>query len=179
MVGRQWLINKVTECVARDQYHMDRDLILGHWNRNAITINVYDYQGVALFNESTEEYFANTMALLDKDVRNGLFRGHHTIFTKVRDRVPTFYGEHCEVENCLLADGCMIGGEVEDSVLFRQVTIAKGAEVEHCIIMNDTVVGEDCELEYVILDKNVTVTPGTRLVGTAKNPIIIRRGETV
>ena len=179
VVGRQWLISKVTECVARNQYHMDRDLILGHWNRNAISINVYDYNGVALFNESTEEYFANTMALLNKDIRDGLFNGHHTIFTKVRDRVPTYYGAKCEVENCLLADGCIIDGEVEDSVLFRQVTVAQGAEVEHCIIMNDAIIGEGAELKYVILDKNVTVTPGAKLIGTKKNPIIVKRGETV
>jgi glucose-1-phosphate adenylyltransferase len=64
-------------------------------------------------------------------------------------------------------------------VLFRQVTIAENAEVENCVIMNDSVVGAGAKLEYVILDKNVTVRPGARLVGTEKNPIIIKRGETV
>ena len=179
VVGREWLINKVAECVARDQYHMDRDLVLGQWNKGAISINVYEHEGVALYNESTEEYFANSMALLDKEVRNGLFYGHHTVDTKVRDRVPTYYGEDCEIENCLIADGCMLDGEVEDSVLFRQVTICKDAEVENCVIMNDSVVGEGAKLKYVILDKDVTVTPGAVLVGTKRNPIIIKRGETV
>ena len=68
---------------------------------------------------------------------------------------------------------------MEDSVLFRQVTICAGAEVENCVIMNDTVVGEGAKLKYAILDKDVTVTPGAVLVGTKKNPIIIKRGETV
>ena len=68
---------------------------------------------------------------------------------------------------------------MKDSVLFRNVTICQGAEVEDCVIMNDSVVGEGAELKYVILDKNVTVTPGSKLVGTAKCPIIIKRGETV
>ena len=45
--------------------------------------------------------------------------------------------------------------------------------------MNDSVVGPGCELKNVILDKNVTVTPGTRLMGTKANPIVIKRGETV
>ena len=142
-------------------------------------INVYEYNGVALYNESTEEYFANSMALLKKEVREGLFGGHHAIFTKVRDRVPSYYGENCEIENCLVADGCFLEGEAEDSILFRQVTICEGAEVENCVIMNDAVIGAGAELEYVILDKNVTVRPGARLIGTEKNPIIIKRGETV
>ena len=51
--------------------------------------------------------------------------------------------------------------------------------VKHCVIMNDSVVGEGAELKYVILDKNVTVTPGAKLIGTKTNPIIVKRGETV
>ncbi len=179
VVGRKWLIEKVEELVAHDKYHMDRDLVLGQWNKGNLSINIYEYNGVALYNESTEEYFANSMALLCKKTRDGIFNGHHSIFTKVRDRVPTYYGDECEVENSLIADGCVLDGEVEESVLFRDVTICEGAEVEHCVIMNDTVVGKDAKLEYVILDKNVTVTPGTKLIGTAANPIIIKRGETV
>ena len=179
VVGRKWLIEKVEACVARDKFHMDRDLVLGQWKNGSISINIYEYNGVALYNESTEEYFANSMALLDKDTRKGIFHGHHDIYTKVRDRVPTYYGENSEIENSLIADGCMLDGEVENSILFRQVTVCDGAKVEDSIIMNDTVVGEGAELKYVILDKNVTVKPGAKLIGTPKAPIIIKRGETV
>ncbi len=179
VVGRQWLISKVQELVARDKYHMDRDLVLGQWNLGKLDINVYEYNGVALYNESTEEYFANSMALLCKKTRDGIFNAHHPIFTKVRDRVPTYYGDDCEIENSLIADGCIIDGEVEDSVLFRDVTVEKDAEVEHCVIMNDAVIGEGAQLKYAILDKNVTITAGAKLVGSPSNPIIIKRGETV
>ena len=119
------------------------------------------------------------MELLKKETREGLFNGHHVIFTKVRDRVPTYYGADCVVENSMLADGCMIDGQVENSVLFRNVTVCEGAEVEDCIIMNDTVIGEGSELKCVILDKDVVVRPGSKLIGTKSNPIIIKRGEVV
>ena len=179
VVGRKWLIEKVEALVARDKFHMDRDLVLGQWKNGELSINLYEYTGVALYNESAADYFANSMALLDKDTAYGIFHGHHNVYTKVRDRVPTYYGEDCEVENCLIADGGMLEGKVEDSVLFRQVTICKGAEVENCVIMNDTVVGEGADLKYVILDKNVTVRPGAKLCGDKKYPIIVKRGETV
>ena len=179
VLSKPRLISWVKEMVARDKYHMDRDLVMGGWRRGQIGINVFQFQGAALYNESVEEYFCNSMALLDKEVRSDLFHGNHPIYTKVRDRVPTYYGEGSEVENALVADGCILDGEVENSILFRQVTVEKGAEVEHCIIMNDAVIGEGAELKYVILDKNVTVTPGAKLVGTKKNPIIVKRGETV
>lgn len=179
VLSKKWLIQQVKEMIARDKFHMDRDLVLGGWQRGKVSINVYQFQGVALYNESVEEYFYNSMALIDKDVRHDLFHGNHPIYTKVRFRVPTYYGENCEIENCLVADGCMLEGEVEDSVLFRQVSVGKDAEVENCVIMNDAVIGEGAELKYAILDKNVTVTPGAKLIGTKKNPVIVKRGETV
>ena len=179
VLSKKYLQEKVVEFISRNLFHMDRDLVLGQWQKGQLTVNVYQHDGVALYNDSVEEYFRNSLSLIDKDIRHDLFGANHPVFTKVRDRVPTYYGESCEVENCLIADGCMIEGEAEDSVLFRNVTICEGAEVEDCVIMNDTVVGEGSELKYVILDKDVTVRPNSKLIGTKKNPIIIKRGETV
>ena len=179
VLSKKFLIQSVKYLIARDKFHMDRDLVMGGWNRGVVSVNTYAFEGVAMFNESIEEYFKNSAALLDKEVRADLFGGAHPIYTKVRDRVPTYYGETCDIENSLIADGCMLDGEVEDSILFREVTIGKGAEVKKSILFNDAVIGEGAELKYVILDKNVTVTPGAKLVGTKKNPIIVKRGETV
>lgn len=176
---KNWLIRQVEECVARDRYHMDRDLVMGLWQKGVATVNVFQFEGVAQYHETVEEYFQNSLDLLDQDIRHDLFDGNHPIFTKVRDRVPSYYGEECRIKNCLVADGCFLEGEAEDSILFRQVTIGHGAEVENCVIMNDAVIGEDCNLKYVILDKNVTVTPGTELIGSKGRPIVIKRGEIV
>ena len=179
VLSKKFLVSCVKYLIARDKFHMDRDLVMGGWQHGRVSVNTYAFEGVAMFNESVEEYFANSMALIKKDVRADIFGGAHPIYTKVRDRVPTYYGAECEVEDSLVADGCMIDGEVEDSILFREVSVAKGAEVENCIIFNDAVIGEGAELKYVILDKNVTVTPGAKLIGTKTSPIIVKRGETV
>ena len=179
VLSKKWLVQQVQEHIARNLYHMDRDLVLGLWQKNAVSINVYDFEGIALYNESVEEYFQNSLALIDKDVRHDLFTGNHPIYTKVRDRVPSYYGEDCEIEDCIVADGCILEGEAENCVLFRQVTLCAGAEIEDCVVMNDTVIGEGCELKCVILDKDVTVRPGAKLIGTPSNPVIIKRGEVV
>ena len=179
VLSKNWLMDRVKECVAHNLYHMDRDLVLGLWQKKAATVNIYQFSGIAMYNESVEEYFANSLALIDSDVRHNMFGGHHTVFTKVRDRVPSYYGENCHIDNSIVADGCMLDGDVKNSVLFRQVTICDGAQVEDCLIMNDSVVGENSELKCVILDKDVTVRPGSKLIGTPKNPIIIKRGEIV
>ena len=179
VLSKSWLINQVNECIAHNLYHMDRDLVLGLWQKGELTLNVWQFDGVAMYNESVDEYYRNSLALIDSEVRHDLFGADHTVYTKVRDRVPSYYGEGCHIENCIVADGCMLEGTAKHSVLFRQVTIAAGATVEDWVIMNDSVVGEGAELKCVILDKDVTVRPGSKLVGTPNNPIIIKRGGTV
>ena len=179
VLSKRWLVQQVKEHIAHNLYHMDRDLVLGLWQKNAATVNIYRFDGVAMFNESVEEYFTNSLALINKEIRQDLFGGKHPVYTKVRDRVPSYYGEDCHVENCSVADGCMLGGNVRNSILFRQVTVYPTARIENCVIMNDTVVGEGCELRYVILDKDVYVRPGAKLIGTPANPVIIKRGEVV
>ena len=179
VLSKSLLRKLVQECIARNLYHMDRDLVLGSWQKGEITLNVYQFPGLAMFNESVEEYFRNSLALLDSRTRHDLFYYNHQVYTKVRDRVPSYYGKNSAIDNCLVADGCMLEGNVRESVLFRQVTVKPGAKIENCLIMNDTVVGENCELKYVILDKDVSVQAGTRLIGTPTTPIIIKRGEKI
>ena len=179
VASKPWLINMVQQAAAHGKSHLDRDLIMGGWQDGSVSLNVYAFEGVALFNESELEYYINTLALLKKDIRADVFGGAHPIWTKVRDRVPCYYGEEVKMENVLVADGCILEGEVEDSVLFRQVTVEEGAEVEDCIILNDCVIGKDAKVKYAILDKDVIVTPGAELCGTKNNPVIVKKGQIV
>ena len=179
IISKELLIHHVKEAVARNLYRFERDFLLRQYAAGNLSVNVYNHDGVVLFNESPEEYFKANLALIDPEVRQGLFRRDNPIYTKVRDQVPSYYGEGCSLENCTLADGCMLEGTVKNSVLFRHVTVGAGAVIEDSVIMNDTVVGENCYLKCVILDKDVVVSPGARLVGTPNNPVILKRGETV
>ena len=179
VLNKRLLRKAVQECMARNLHHMDRDLVLGVWQTGALSVNVYTFPGLVLFNDSVEAYFGNSLALLEQRTRHDLFYYNHPVYTKVRDRVPSYYGEDSAIENCIVSDGCLLYGNAKNCVLFRQVTLSAGAEIQHCIVMNDTVIGADCHLEYVIFDKDVTVRPGTCLVGTPTKPIIIKRGETV
>ena len=179
VLSKKWLSKQVKEHIAHNLYHMDRDLVLGQWQKGNISVNVYQFKGAAMYNESVEEYFNNTLALIDKTTRHDLFHYNHPVYTKVRDRVPTYYGAESDIKRCIVADGCMLGGTATDSVLFRQVTINPGAIVENCVIMNDSVIGKGAELKNVILDKDVVVRPGAKLCGTPTNPIIVKRGEIV
>lgn len=179
VIGRERLMRETIEAVAHNRYHFERDLVMFGFAEKGMKVNACRFGGVALFNESPREFYHNNLALIDPEVRHGLFGTGHTIYTRVRDEVPSYYGEQSDIRDCIVADGCMIDGCVEHSVLFRGVQIHEGAKVKNSVIMQGTRVGKDAELECVILDKDVIVRPGARLCGTADHPLILKRGETV
>ena len=82
-------------------------------------------------------------------------------------------------ENSLLADGCVVEGTVENSVLFRGCQIKKGAVVRNCVLMQDTVVEENSSVEYVVTDKNVHITADKKLIGTDSFPVFVAKRHTV
>ena len=83
------------------------------------------------------------------------------------------------VRNSLIADGCVIEGEVINSVLFRGVKVGKGAVVRNCILMQNTQIGEDAELHAVITDKNVRVGKNKLLTASTKNALFIKKNQKI
>lgn len=179
IVAKNLLMHHVKEAVARSLYRFERDFLLRQYQAGALSLNVHCFEGVTLFNDSTEEYFGSNFAILNEEIRKDLFNPNRPIYTRVRDQVPSYYCDGSNIENCSVADGCMLDGHVKNSVLFRHVTIGSGCQIENCLIMNDTVVGEGSQLKYVILDKDVVVSPGAKLMGTPSSPLIIKRGDKV
>ena len=123
-------------------------------------------------------YYKHNMELLNREVRDELF-GSRDIYTKVRDSAPSKYGAEVTVKNSLISDGCEIEGTVENSILFRGVTVAKGATVRNSIIMQDGVVESGANVNYIIADKGATITQGRALVGYQSYPIVLSKGTIV
>ena len=179
VMSRKLLIETIQETVPHGKYHLERDFIMDSFNKGELSVNVYPFDGAALFNQSVVSYYKNNMALLDSDTRKSLFRGEVPIYTKVRDEVPTLYGKNAEVANCIVADGCRLSGNLENSVIFREVKVEEGAEVQDSIVMQGCTIEKGASIRYTILDKDVTVSAGTKLLGSPEHPLIIRKGVTV
>lgn len=177
IISRQLLLQLVEACMSRNEYDFDKDLL----QRVIPELKVmgFEYTGVAYQITSFEEYFKANMALMQPKVRNELFNPNRPIYTKVRDDMPAKYGLNSSVSNSLVANGCVIDGEVENCVLFRGVKIAKGAKVRNCVIMQDTVIGENSRLDYVVTDKNVEIEADRTLMGYQTYPVFIAKESKV
>lgn len=127
--------------------------------------------------DSLADYFRASMDLLNLDVWKELFfKGDRRIHTKVKNEIPTKYLDDAKVQNSLLANGAIVEGTVENSILSRRVTVGKGAIVRNSIIMQYSKIGEGAVLDGVVCDKSVIVSPGRVLKGTPEKPYYISKG---
>ena len=167
----------VEEAYSRGDYDLTRDILL----KKCATLKImgYRYDGYVARLDSVDDFFLHNMALLEEGVRNDLFNPAHPIYTKVKDEVSAKYGENAVVKNAMLADGCQIDGTVENSIVFRGVSVKKGAVVKNSILMQGVSIGENCIMDHVILDKGVVVREGRTLTGYDGFPIILKKGTTI
>ena len=176
IIEREMLIDMVNTAFVRGQEFFERDVLLPQLNK--LNVQAYKYDGYVARISDMKSYFDENMKLLDDYNLDALFSGT-PIYTKIRDDNPTRYIEDAKVKNVMVADGCVIEGEVEDSILFRGVKIAKGAKVKNCILMQDSVVESGANVEYLVMDKNVTITAGKDMKGTSTYPVYIGKFQTV
>jgi len=177
VISREMLIKLVEEATT----HNYTDLIVDIFHRKADVLNIacYEVEGYAKMVSNIQNFFDINMDLLKKDVRNELFGSDAPVYTKLRDEMPTKYGFNSKVENSLIGDGCVIEGEVKNSIIFRGVKIGKGARLENCIIMQACEIGDNTQLDYVIADKNVVFKDGRTLMGCRSFPMVIGKNLTV
>lgn len=176
VIERELLIRLVDEAYVLGFTCFERDVIAPQIDM--LDIRGYCFDGYTAHIYDMKSYFDENMKLLQDENLKGLFEPGQ-IYTKIRDDNPTRYIKGAKVSNIMAADGCVIEGEVENSVLFRGVKVAKGAVVKNCVLMQDTVVGEGANLEYVITDKDVTITPNKTLTGTETFQVFVSKNQTV
>lgn len=136
----------------------------------------YQYLGYVEKIQCIQSYFNASMNLLKSECWKQLFRKEYPVLTKVKDEPPTRYQKGASVKNAIIANGCFIEGDVQESTVFRGVKIGSGSTVSNSIIMQKSQVGNNCVLEYVILDKDVKIEDNVKLVGSPENPIVIKKG---
>lgn len=179
VIRRELLRTLVDKAVAHGLHDLNRDLLMNIVREGQAKINAVEYKGLCWRIDSVQSYFAFNMDILDPEKRKGIFREDLPVSTKVRDEMPTYYGDNANVVNSLMADGCQIEGTVENSVLFRGVRIAPDAHVKNCIIMQDGQVHSGAYIENCILDKQAIIKRNARLIGPEAYPIVIGKNVVI
>ncbi len=104
----------------------------------------------------------------------------------IADRPPARFAVGSSVKNSMISAGCIIEGEVVNSILSPGVRVAPGAVVSDSILFNDCLVEEDAVIDLAILDKRVHVGCGAVVghgedkdIPNAENPTHLYTGITM
>lgn len=174
IINKDFLIQMVTQAASRSQYSFERDVLQAKVRE--MKICAYYYEDYYSRIDSMNSYYNANMDILNPENRKKLFVKGAPIYTKIRDNPPCKYGINASVKNSLVADGCIIEGDVENSIIFRGVKIGKGTKIRNSIIMQGCVIGKESEVNYIIADKNVTVGSHRVLIGSQVYPLFAGKG---
>ena len=178
VLHKSLFINLLEDAHARGLTDLERDILIknvGIYKMFSYRINNY----AAIIDDVRSYYTENMNAALNMDIRQDLFYGCGTIYTKVKDSAPTVYKDGAKVSNSLIADGCIIEGTVENCVLFRGVHVKPGAVVKNSIIMEHGIIGANSSVAYCITDKGVTIHDNRTIAGFETFPYIIEKNASV
>ncbi len=179
LLRRELLIDLVDRAAAAGYHHFSRELLMQMIREKMYKVGSYEVPGKVWLMDSVTSYYDANMDALNPQVKEMLFSQERPIWTKLRDEMPAQYKQGAAVKNSLIADGCIIEGTVENSILFRGTIIKPGATVKNCIVMQDSVIYQGSEIEHCILDKQVTVRENSRLIGVKEHPVVIAKNLTV
>ncbi|MBO5144350.1 MAG: glucose-1-phosphate adenylyltransferase subunit GlgD [Lachnospiraceae bacterium] len=176
VIERNLLIDQIAEAYVNGRIYFERDIISPQLDK--LKVMAYEHKGYFARILDTNTYFAENMKMLKEENVEALF-SPSPVYTKIRDDNPTRYAAGSHAKNVMAADGCVIEGEVENSILFRGVKVGKGAKVRNCVLMQDTVIETGATVEYAITDKNVKVSAYKELKGTESFPVFVEKRKTV
>ena len=179
VINRRYLQTVLHDAISHNLNNLYLDVLAK--SVDTAKIYAYEYDGFYSNTVTLKDYYDCSMSLLgNSEERNSLFNvRHRPVFTKVHNTPPTKYGEGSKVVNSLIADGCIIEGTVENSIIFRGVKVGKGTVVRNSIIFKDTYLGENVSLEAVITDKKVVIRDGVKLCCHELQPFFIEKGKMI
>ncbi|WP_042201461.1 glucose-1-phosphate adenylyltransferase subunit GlgD [Paenibacillus camerounensis] len=176
IMEKKLFLEQVEYCIAHGESFFFRDVI--QKNRANFKIAGYEYTGYHAVINSLESYYKNSLELLKQENYLGLFK-ENPVQTKIKYEAPTRYLDSANVTNSLVANGCIIGGTVENSVIFRGVQIREGARIVNSVIMQKCVIEANAVIENVIMDKDVHLSKDRILVGDSKRPFVIAKSSKI
>lgn len=143
----------------------------------SLDLGTYEHTGYVAVIDSIESYYKHSLEILRPAIWKQLFTKEAPIYTKVKDEPPTRYMKGAKVRHTMIANGSVIAGQIDHSVIFRSVKVGKGSVIRNSIIMQKSQIGDNCILDGVIIDKDVKIEDGVILTGTSDNPYVVEKGS--
>jgi len=178
VVSRTLLIKLLESTNAEEgRYDLVKDVFTRY--RKKLRIFGYKFEGYWRAVNSVQAYFQCNMDFLGRDLRRLLTIDEPFIETKPKDEPPAKYNSNARVRDSLVGSGSILNGDLRHSVVFRRVFTGDNSQITNAVIMEGSYIGNNCVVENAIVDKEVVLSDGRRLIGTPENPAIVAKGAVI
>jgi glucose-1-phosphate adenylyltransferase len=117
----------------------------------------YPFKGYWKDVGTIESLWEANMDLLKDDNQLNLHDEEWKIYSVNPISPAQYIGETAKVSNCLIVDGCVVNGEVENSILFQGVQVGKNTIIRDSVIMTNAKIGDNVIIEKAIVGANAII----------------------
>ena len=151
---REYLIEDAAD--PNSSYDFGKNIIPTMLDRGERMV-AYRFDGYWKDVGTISSYWEANMDLLRVDNEVQMFDTSWKLYTATEVRPSQYIGETARVEDSIITEGCIVEGEVINSILFPGCVIAKSARVVNSIIMEGTVIEDNVIVNKGIVLEGVTV----------------------
>ena len=141
------------QSLSRDRIDIVFDLIMPLIGGGGVSC--FEFDGYWEDIGSIRSYYNASMRLLNN--RSLLSTPGWPIYTRGSNLQPARIASGSRVVDSILADGCVVEGEVIGSILSPGVKIDKGARVEESIVFSFSRIGRNASVSRAIIDKHLSL----------------------
>lgn len=178
IIHKDALLRLMDEAASRNHYAFHRQAMIGFLEDGG-KMDVYTHKGYVCAVRNVEQYYNASMDMLCSEKRHQIFPADRPVRTKTHEEVSTYFTEQAVCKNSLVADNCIIDGEIENCIVFSGCRIGANTKLKNCIVMRGVTVGENAELSYIVADKYASFSDRTVLTGSAKLPTVVPKNTSI
>ena len=164
VIRRRQLIELIEKAHSEHRNDFVQDILVRYKEQKRIF--GYKLEGYWRNISTLESYFKVIKDFLKKEVRDYFFKEYPSIYSKIADLPPAKFNPGANVKNSLISSGCIVNGDVEDSVLFKKVYVGNNCVIRNSIILNDVYIGDNTVIENCIVESRDTIRANASYTGS-------------
>ncbi len=123
----------------------------------------YQFDGYWKDVGTLESLWEANIDLLTQNTKLDLYDRNWRIYSRNNNMPPQYIGDEAIVVDSMIAEGSIINGTVDFSVVFQGVTVEKGAVVKNSIVMPGTIIRSGAVVEYAIIGSDSIIESGAKI----------------
>lgn len=130
---------------------------------------------------TVRSYWEANMDLLDRNNTLNIYDHKWRIYTKSKNLPPHYLGRSSIVRNSLINEGCLVKGEVTNSILFSEVDVEKGAKINNSVVLSNCTIMKGAEVNNAVILEGVTIKENEKIgePGDGNIYLVTEKGYTV